>query len=429
MRENITIQIGKCGIHFGHEFWKQISSEHFIDPDGSVLFKKPLKRKENIYNFFRETSSCKFIPRTILFDLEPREIQNIKNGTYAKLYEDVDVISMIEGSGNNWSNGYIRALEINLKIEEIFRKNSEKCDSIGSFSLFHSITGGTGSGSTCAILEILKEHFPGKIINCYSIIPNQAGQSDIVVQPYNAVLSMRWLYYYADCVTLFENESLCKIIQNENKISRINYNHLNLIGAKIVSTFTYPLRFQNYTETNFESIISSSIPISNLHFLFGSASNLQLLGGKKYIDKIFPENIRQLLKNKTINFNWKSGKLISSMFFFKNRGNININSKISKKIFRDFNISYINWAPVSIQEIKSNFSDLNYNSFGIDCCIFNHTGIKEIFIKIGNQFDILKKRNAFVDNFLKEFSQRDGQEIFEESRESMEKIISAYNND
>ena len=238
---------------------------------------------------------------------------------------------------------------------------------------------------------------------------------------------MRWLYYYADCVTLFENESLCKIIQNENKISRINYNHLNSIGAKIVSTFTNPLRFQNYTETNFESIISSSIPISNLHFLFGSASNLQVLGEKKYIDKIFPENIRQLLKNKTINFNWRSGKLISSMFFFKNRGNIN--SKISKKIFRDFNISYINWAPVSIQEIKSNFSDLNNNSFGIDCCIFNHTGIKEIFIKIGNQFDILKKRNAFMDNFLKEFSQRDGQEIFEESRESMEKIISAYNND
>jgi tubulin gamma len=189
------------------------------------------------------------------------------------------------------------------------------------------------------------------------------------------------------------------------------------------------LRFQNYTETNFESIISSSIPISNLHFLFGSASNLQILGGEKNIDKIFPENIRQLLKNKTINFNWKSGKLISSMFFFKNKGDININSKISKKIFRDFNISYINWAPVSIQEIRSNFSDLNINSLGIDCCIFNHTGIKEIFIKIGNQFDILKKRNAFVDNFLKEFSQRDGEEIFEESRESIEKIISAYHND
>ena len=80
------------------------------------------------------------------------------------------------------------------------------------------------------------KNFPGKIINCYSVIPNQTGQSDIVVHPYNSVLSMRWLYYYADCVTLFENESLGKILQNENTTSHINYNNLNLIGAKIIST-------------------------------------------------------------------------------------------------------------------------------------------------------------------------------------------------
>lgn len=60
--------------------------------------------------------------------------------------------------------------------------------------------------------------------------------------------------------------------------------------------------------------------------------------------------------------------------------------------------------------------------------IFNHSGVNDIFIKMRNQFDILKKRNAFLNNFLKEFSERDGQEIFEESRESISKLISDYDN-
>lgn len=428
MRENITIQIGKCGIQLGHEFWKQIASEHFIDPNGLNFFKKPLKRKETLSSFFRERSRGVLTPRTILFDLEPREIQNLKNGNYVKFYQDIDTISMTEGSGNNWSNGYIRALEINQKIEETFRKNAENCDSLGSFNIFHSIIGGTGSGSTCVILEILRENFPGKIINCYSVIPNQTEQSDIVVHPYNSVLSMRWLYYYADCVTLFENESLSKILQNENKSSHINYNNLNLIGAKIISACTQPMRFSEYTETNFEGTISSLIPIPNFHFLFGAITNYKILGEKNNIDTVFPENIRQLLENKTISSQWKSGKLVSSMFFFKIKNEINNNSKILKKVYRDSDISYINWAPVSIQEINSNFSPSMCNSFSVDAGLFNHTAVKEIFIKMGNNFDILKKRNAFVNNFLKEFSPKDGQEIFDEARESMEKIITAYNN-
>jgi len=205
MRENITIQIGKCGIQFGHEFWKQLADEHFIDPTGTILYKYSSRKNENFQNFFKENYSGIWTPRTILFDLEPRQIRNLKNGNYSKFYSDEDIINTSEGSGNNWSNGYIRALELNRKIEETLRKNSEQCDSIGSFTLFHSITGGTGSGSTCVLLEILREHFPVKIINCYSVIPNQRGHSDIVVQPYNSVLCMRWLYYYADCITFFEN--------------------------------------------------------------------------------------------------------------------------------------------------------------------------------------------------------------------------------
>ena len=428
MRETISIQVGKCGILLGHEFWKKISVEHSINPDGSIAFQGFSKKRGTKSIFFRELSNGIYIPRTILFDLEPREIQTLKNGNYSKFYQEADIANTIEGSGNNWSSGYIRTLEINREIEENIRKNAEKCDSINNFSIFHSITGGTGSGSSCVLLEILREFFPGKIINCYSLIPNQIEQSDIVVQPYNSVLSMRWLYYYSDCVILFENESLNKIVQNENNVSEINYKELNSIVANIVSKFTLPLRFNDYIETNFDNTISSLIPFPNLHFLFGASSGHQTKGEKKLLEKIFPENTRQLLKNKTISSSWSSGKIISSLHLFKKKKELNINSKILKKIYQDAGIKSINWGSISIQEINLNLLGLSNKTFFNETGLFNHSGVNDIFIKMRNQFDILKKRNAFLNNFLKEFSERDGQEIFEESRESISKLISDYNN-
>jgi len=135
MQENITIQIGKCGIQLGHEFWKQVSSEHSITPTGLISSYKSSSKKQNFRNFFREIDGGSYIPRTILFDLEPRKINILKNGTYSKFYEEDNIISGTEGSGNNWSNGYIQALEINQMIEEKLRRHSENCNSIGSFNI------------------------------------------------------------------------------------------------------------------------------------------------------------------------------------------------------------------------------------------------------------------------------------------------------
>ena len=101
---------------------------------------------------------------------------------------------------------------------------------------------------------------------------------------------------------------------------------------------------------------------------------------------------------------------------------------ILKKIYQDAGIKSINWASISLQEIDLNLLDLSGKTFFNETGLFNHSGVNDIFIKMRNQFDILKKRNAFLNNFLKEFSERDGQEIFEESRESICKLISEYNN-
>ena len=64
--------------------------------------------------------------------------------------------------------------------------------------LMHSIAGGTGSGLGSFLLERLNDKFPKKLIQTYSVFPN-AQEGDVVVQPYNSVLTTHTTLEHSDC--------------------------------------------------------------------------------------------------------------------------------------------------------------------------------------------------------------------------------------
>jgi tubulin gamma len=68
--------------------------------------------------------------------------------------------------------------------------------------MLHSIAGGTGSGLGSYLLEALNDRYPKKLIQTYSVFPNNIETSDVVVQPYNSVLSLKRLTENADSVVL-----------------------------------------------------------------------------------------------------------------------------------------------------------------------------------------------------------------------------------
>lgn len=69
--------------------------------------------------------------------------------------------------------------------------------------LLHSIAGGTGSGLGSFLLERLNDRYPKKLIQTYSVFPNSEEVSDIVVQPYNSMLTLKRLTCNADSVVCF----------------------------------------------------------------------------------------------------------------------------------------------------------------------------------------------------------------------------------
>lgn len=95
--------------------------------------------------------------------------------------------------------GYSMGEQVHEDILDMIDREADGSDSLEGFMMLHSIAGGTGSGLGSYMLERLNDRFPKKLIQTYSVFPNTQ-EGDIVVQPYNSLLSMRRLTQNADSV-------------------------------------------------------------------------------------------------------------------------------------------------------------------------------------------------------------------------------------
>jgi tubulin gamma len=423
-RETVSLQIGRCGIQLGNEFWKRLCGEHSLTLQGKEIFKK-----KNIFDkkilFFKETKEGFFKPRTFLFDLEPRILHKLMKSNYKNIYEKKNILFSNQGTGNNWANGYYKSLEFQYEIEEILRKHSENCDNLGSFNIFNSIVGGTGGGSGCYLMEMIKDEFPGKFINCFTVIPERKGAFDTIVQPYNSILSFRWLKLYTDCVTFFENGAIENIINCWNESIKPSLREINYLISKIICVSTQNVRLSSHPNQNWESSVIPLIPTPNLHFLLTNIANLDFFSKKKkdYIKSWSKEKL--FIKNQTVSLSFETGKMLSSLQFVRNQMEKNVDCFfLTNNLKREKPIS-LNWEKTPCDNIHiSEEMKWDFNEKKIS--YFNHTAIKDIFSETYVRYNILRKRNAFLASYLKNFPAGDGIDLFEDAKESIYNLIEEF---
>ena len=103
------------------------------------------------------------------------------------------------------------------------------------FMLLHSIAGGTGSGLGSFVLERLNDKFPKKLIQTYSVFPN-AQEGDVVVQPYNALLTLKRLANHADSVVVLDNGALARINADRLHLQTPSFDQTNQLVCVALST-------------------------------------------------------------------------------------------------------------------------------------------------------------------------------------------------
>lgn len=83
------------------------------------------------------------------------------------------VTKLVSFIGNNWAKGhYTEGAELVDNVLDVIRKESEGCDCLQGFQLAHSLGGGTGSGMGTLLISKIREEYPDRIMNTFSVVPS-----------------------------------------------------------------------------------------------------------------------------------------------------------------------------------------------------------------------------------------------------------------
>ncbi|MBA0805206.1 hypothetical protein Gohar_004741 [Gossypium harknessii] len=301
-REIITLQVGQCGNQIGMEFWKQLCLEHGISKEG-ILEDFATQGGDRKDVFFYQADDQHYIPRALLIDLEPRVINGIQNSDYRNLYnhENIFVSDHGGGAGNNWASGYHQGKGVEEDIMDMIDREADGSDSLEGFVLCHSIAGGTGSGMGSYLLEALNDRYSKKLVQTYSVFPNQMETSDVVVQPYNSLLTLKRLTVNADCVVVLDNTALNRIAVERLHLSNPTFAQTNSLVSTVMSASTTTLRYPGYMNNDLVGLLASLIPTPRCHFLMTGYTPLTVERQANVIRKTTVLDVmRRLLQSKNI---------------------------------------------------------------------------------------------------------------------------------
>ncbi|KAK7023850.1 tubulin gamma chain [Favolaschia claudopus] len=432
-REIVTLQLGQCGNQMGSVFWQRLCAEHGISKEG-ILEEWATEGGDRKDVFFYQADDEHYIPRAILVDLEPRVINNILTSPYANLYnpENIFVSKDGGGAGNNWALGHAQGERIYEEIMEMIDREAEGSDSLEGFMAMHSIAGGTGSGLGSFLLERLNDKFPKKLIQTYSVFPN-AHEGDVVVQPYNSILTLKRLVNHADSVVVLDNGALARISAERLHVQTPSFDQTNQLVSTVMAASTQTLRYPGYMNNDLVGIIASLIPTPRCHFLMTSYTPFT----SDQIDKAKPirrttvlDVMRRLLQPKNRMVSTRPSKTACYISILNIiQGDVDptdVHQSLLRIRERQL-ANFIPWGPASPQVAltrRSPYVTANHRVSGL--MLANHTSIASLFKQMLDQFDKLKKKNAFLEQYKKERMFENNLEEFDDARATCEELMKEY---
>eukprot|EP00208_Stichococcus_sp_RCC1054_P001237 CAMPEP_0206150194 /NCGR_PEP_ID=MMETSP1473-20131121/38170_1 /ASSEMBLY_ACC=CAM_ASM_001109 /TAXON_ID=1461547 /ORGANISM="Stichococcus sp, Strain RCC1054" /LENGTH=437 /DNA_ID=CAMNT_0053547687 /DNA_START=1933 /DNA_END=3247 /DNA_ORIENTATION=+ len=202
-----------------------------------------------------------------------RVINGMQSGELRGLFnpESVFLSTHGGGAGNNWASGHSQAAAAREDILDMLDREARDADSLQGFLFTHSIAGGTGSGMGSLLLELLADHFPKALVHAYSVFPHKS--DDVVVEPYNSVLTLKRLKHHAHGVTVLDNLALdalaaAQLAGGGGEAPTVA--HMNGLVAAAMAAATAPLRFPGATYSSIAELLGQLVPAPNAHFLSAS---------------------------------------------------------------------------------------------------------------------------------------------------------------
>jgi tubulin beta len=308
--EIINIQIGKAGNAIAHEFWRDLCEEHDIHykvDDTKGQYHPQDDFPDHLHVFFNEGSRSKegamrWVPRSILMDLNMSDLSAITQDPLGDLYRPENIIGNDEGSGNCYAKAFhTDGPELADQCLEMVRKEVERCNCLQGIQFVHSISGGTGSGLTGLVMSVLRDYLDGDkcIMQNFSLLPSP-GQSDMLVEPYNAALSLSDIIQHSDQCFVFDNAALTDICQKALRMNVPKMISLNNIIALCMSGITSGLRFTGRLNVDLRKMHVNLVPYKRMKFLMTSFAPLGAEDNKKYRQVSAQDLAQQMMSKENV---------------------------------------------------------------------------------------------------------------------------------
>jgi tubulin beta len=307
-------------------------------------------------------------------------------------------------------------------IVDVVRKETESCDCLQGFQLTHSLGGGTGSGMGTLPINKVREEYPYRIMNTFSVMPSPK-VSDTVVESYNATLSIHQLVENTDETFCFDNEALYDICFRTLKLTTPTYGDLNHLVSVTMSGVTTSLRFPGQLNADLCKLAVNMVPFPRLHFFMPSFAPLTSRGSQQYRAISVSELTQQMFdpKNMMVACDPRHGRYLTVAAIYRGRMSM---KEVDDQILnvQNKNSSYFaDWIP---HNVKIAVCDIPPRGLKMSpTFIGNNTAIQEPFKCISEQFSAMFRRKAFLHWYTGEGM--DEME-FTETESNMNDLVSEY---
>lgn len=275
------------------------------------------------------------------------------------------------------------------------RNESESCDCLQGFQLVHSLGGGTGSGMGTLIINKIREEYPDRIMNSFSVMPSPK-VSDTVVEPYNATLSIHQLLENTDQTYCIDNEALYDICFRTLKLTTPTYGDLNHLVSMTMSGVTTSLRFPGQLNADLRKLAVNMVPFPRLHFFMPGFAPLTARGSQQYRALTVTELTQQMFdaRNMMTACDPRRGRYLTVAAVFRGRMSTKEVEEQMLAIQQKNSNNFVDWIP---HNVKVAVCDIPPKGLKMSATfIGNNTAIQEIFRRVGEQFSLMFRRKAFL---------------------------------
>jgi tubulin gamma len=99
------------------------------------------------------------------------------------------------------------------------------------------------------------------------VFPNQSESSDVVVQPYNSLLTLKRLALHADAVVVLDNTALDRIATERLRLESATFAQVNSLVSTVMAATTATLRWPGHSHNDLLGLVAGLVPTPRCHFL------------------------------------------------------------------------------------------------------------------------------------------------------------------